>query len=97
MSMTDGLMSCLIIVTVVSAEQYAEPPSADLRFPNKEDLVNYTRNKDMSEIIVPSTLVRKKLEEENDGRCMHENRRSNYNRNLLNPTQWNWSGSFQLF
>ena len=61
--------------TVVSAEQYAEPPSADLRFPIKDDLINYTKGKDMSEIIIPSTLVREKLEEENDGKCMHENRR----------------------
>ena len=61
---------------VVSAEQYAEPPSADLHFPNKDDLVNYTKSKDMSEITIPSTLVREKLEEVNEGKCMHENRRS---------------------
>ena len=76
MLMTDGLTSCLMLVTVVSAEQYAEPPSADLHFPNKEDLVNYTRGKDMSEIVIPSTFVREKFEEENDGRCMYENRRN---------------------
>ena len=55
---------------VVSAEQYAEPPLADLHFPNKEDLVNYTKSKDMSEITIPSTLVREKLEEENDGKSI---------------------------
>ena len=61
---------------VVSAEQYAGPPSADLHFPNKDDLVNYTKSKDMSEITIPSTLVREKLEEVNEGKYMHENRRS---------------------
>ena len=68
---TTGSLSYILYITVVSAEQYAEPPSADLHFPNKEDLINYTKSKDMSEIIIPSTLVREKLEEENDGKCMH--------------------------
>ena len=58
--------------TVVSAEQYAEPPSADLHFPNKDDLVNYTKSKDMSEIIIPSTLVKEKLQEGNGGKCIHD-------------------------
>ena len=52
----------LIIYIVVSAEQYAEKsPSSDLRFPDKNDLVNYTKTEDIAEIVIPQSLVEEKL------------------------------------
>ena len=49
-------------LTVVSTEQYAEKlPSSDIQFPDKNDLVNYTKTKDIAEIIIPKSLVEEKL------------------------------------
>lgn len=60
--------------TVVSTERYQGPPSSDLKFPDKDDLVNYTKNKDISEIIIPPSLVRERLKEiDKNGECTTAN------------------------
>ena len=62
-----------MLIAVVSAEQYGEdPPTNDLRFPDKDDLVNYTTSKHISQIIVPQSLIKKRLEEVNDGKRVYE-------------------------
>lgn len=50
---------------VVSTEQYVDPPLYDLRFPDKKDLVNYTKSKDISEITIPSSFVKERDQEMN--------------------------------
>ena len=44
----------------MSTEQYLDPPLYDLRFPDKQDLVNYTKSKDISEITIPSSFIKER-------------------------------------
>ena len=53
----------LFLFVVVSTELYTgKPPSSDLKFPNKKDLVNYTKAENVAEITIPRSLVEEKLE-----------------------------------
>ena len=53
----------------MSTELYSRvPPAMDLHFPHEKDLTNYTNRKDVSEIIIPQSLVKERLDGvNNDG------------------------------
>ena len=53
----------------MSTELYSRVlPAMDLHFPHEKDLTNYTNRKDVSEIIIPQSLVKERLDEvNNDG------------------------------
>ena len=48
--------------SVVSTEQYSKGfPSKEVRFPDMKDLSNYTKKKEVSEIVIPPSLIEEKL------------------------------------
>ena len=57
------IMFLLIVHAVVVGEQHHKPPTSDLQFPLSADLVNFTRGKDITTIIIPPSLVRERLRE----------------------------------
>lgn len=53
--------------TVVTGNQYREPPSSAIRFPIAADLVNFTKgSRDISEVTVPPSLIQERMTEMND-------------------------------
>ena len=60
---TSHLYTYIIICAVVSTEQYQDPPLFDLQFPDKKDLINYTKSGDISKITIPPSLVQERLGE----------------------------------
>ena len=53
-----------IVHAVVTGNQYREPPSAAIKFPIADDLVNFTKgSREVSEVNVPPSLVQERMAE----------------------------------
>ena len=66
-------------MTVVAGEQYSETPNTDIQFPTPADLVNYTLSENTSAITIPSSVVKKRLEEMRDDGKLEPNYSSIHN------------------